>query len=67
MNVPVFVLVFMQIFLMQLDLIRLFASYKPVIVSAKVSERIITIINSLSVLQMPLQVCSYLFCRAPYI
>ncbi|XP_022143035.1 protein HASTY 1 [Momordica charantia] len=38
-----------------LDLIRLFASYKPVIVSAKVSERIITIINSLSVLQMPLQ------------
>lgn len=36
-----------------LELIKFLASYKPVITSDKVSERIITIIKSLSHLQMP--------------
>ncbi|XP_022937919.1 protein HASTY 1 [Cucurbita moschata] len=38
-----------------LELIKFLASYKPIIVSGKVSERIITIVTSLSPLQMPCQ------------
>ncbi|XP_038889446.1 protein HASTY 1 [Benincasa hispida] len=38
-----------------LELIKFLALYKPVITSDKVSERIITIIKSLSLLQMPCQ------------
>jgi hypothetical protein len=41
---------------MQLELIRFVASYKPLIASAKVSERIITIIKHLLLSQMPAQV-----------
>jgi hypothetical protein len=41
---------------MQSELIRFVASYKPLIASAKVSERIITIIKYLLLCQMPAQV-----------
>lgn len=42
--------------LMQLELVRFVASYKPLIAGAKVSERTIAIIKHLLLSQMPAQV-----------
>jgi hypothetical protein len=42
--------------LMQLELVKFVASYKPLIAGAKVSERTIAIIKHLSLSQMPAQV-----------
>lgn len=42
--------------LMQLELVRFVASYKPLIAGAKVSERSIAIIKHLLLSQMPAQV-----------
>lgn len=43
-------------FLVQSELMRLVASFKPLIASAKISERIFSIIKSLVVSPMPVQV-----------
>lgn len=47
--------------LLQSELIRFIASYKPLIAGANVSERIITIIKHLLFSQMPSQVWTCLY------
>jgi hypothetical protein len=51
----------MRELLMQTELMRLVASFKPLIAGAKISERILSIIKSIPNSQIPVQVRDFFF------